>query len=265
MLVVGLVVAWRPMGWSGFRRRGSPVAALLLGGLLFLTISAYGRWSFGADYASQSRYVYLVAAMVLPGLAVAADGLARRWRPLLPVVLVLLLVGIPGNIKLFADETRYVGPTYDLSRQMAVAVARSPLADDVPPWVEVDPRINPGLTIGWLRQVRDSGELPEGGPVDEATANQIPIRLGVAQTFGRPPSASCQAITGKLDLRPDRGTIFGFSGGTVAVAPLDDAGQPTAPPLKFAPNHGLRLNVLLDGLHLQIKPGTQGQTITICQ
>jgi len=270
MLVVGLWMAWRPRQsrrgaepTSPFRRRGTTIAALLVGMVVFLTVSAYGRWWAGAAYGAQSRYVYVVVAMLLPGLAVAADALARRWRYLLPVVLVLLLVGVPGNIGQFVDESRYVGPSFEISQQMVLAVTTSPLADEVPEWVEIDPRVNPGLTIGWLRQIRDAGDLPAGGPVDETTANQIPIRLGVAQTFGPPPK-DCRTLTGKIDLRPAQDTIYGFSGSLIAVAPLDDAGEPTAPPLKFDPSHGRRLAILLDGLHLQVKPGVQGEAVTFC-
>ncbi len=265
MLVVGLAMAWRSSGWTGFRVTGAPVAALLVGLVASLLLSSYGRWIFGAAYAASSRYVYLSAAMLLPALAVAADTIGRRWRVLMPVVLVLLLVGVPFNVKQFVDDERFVGPSFDVTEQLVIALADAPEADRVPGWVEIDPRANPGLTIGWLRHLRESGELPHGDPVDEATANQISIRLGVVQTFGPPPSGSCQTLTGKLDLRPDRGTVYGFSGGLIAVAPLDDAGQPTAPPMKFAPNHGLRLNVLLDGLHIQIKPGTAGVPISLCE
>ena len=49
------------------------------------------------------------------------------------------------------------------------------------------------------------------------------------------------------------------------MTPLDDAGRATAPPLKFAPNHGLRLNVLLDDLHIRIQPGTPGVPVTFCE
>jgi hypothetical protein len=264
MLVVGLVLAWRSSGWTGFRVRGAPIAALLVGLVASLLLSAYGRWPFGAEYAATSRYVYLSAALLLPALAVAADALSRRWRVLTPVVLVLLLVGVPFNIKRFIDEEQHAGPGFALTEQLVVAIANAPEADQVPEWVEIDPRPNPGLTIGWLRHLRDSGELPQAAPVDEATANQIPIRLGFVQTFGRPPSGSCSTLSGKLDLRPEKGTIYGFSGGLIAITPLDDDGQPTAPPIKFAPSHGRRLNVLLSGLHIQIKPGALGVPISLC-
>jgi hypothetical protein len=265
LTVIGLAVAWRPIGWRGFRRAGAAVAALLVGSVAFMTLSAYGRWSAGADYADQKRYVYVIGALLLPALAVAADALCRRWRQLTPVVLVLLLVGIPGNIVEFVNEDTYVGPAFDLSEQTALAVLSSPLADQVPDWVEFDPRVNPGLTVGFLRRARDEGALPEGRPLDEEAANQLPIRLGVVQSFGRPPAKDCQVLTGKLDLRPAKGTVYGFSGSMLAVTPLDDAGEPTAPPLKFATNHGLQLHILLDDLHVQIKPGVLGGELRWCE
>ena len=52
------------------------------GCLVFFVLSAMGRWYFGTDAARSSRYVHIGAALTLPALAVAADTIARRWRPL---------------------------------------------------------------------------------------------------------------------------------------------------------------------------------------
>ena len=71
--------------------------------------TAIGRSSFGSDYARISRYISLTAAMVLPALAVAVDALARRWRFLLPIGIVLLLVGIPSNLREVAVAAATLG------------------------------------------------------------------------------------------------------------------------------------------------------------
>src|SRR6185437_15408820 len=87
MLVAGLVLAWQ-------QRRGTPrcvelaaPVSLLAGSLVFLTITATGRLVLGAGTATSSRYVYVVAALTLPALAVAADALTTRWRWFLPVAI----------------------------------------------------------------------------------------------------------------------------------------------------------------------------------
>lgn len=104
VLVVGLALACWDTDLAELRRRGAAPAGLLVGALAFLVISGVGRASgFGAAFASSGRYVHVGAALTLPALAVAADALVRRWRVVVPVVALLLVVGIPGNIEAAAD------------------------------------------------------------------------------------------------------------------------------------------------------------------
>jgi hypothetical protein len=104
LLVVGLVVAWRGTDVADRRRRAAAPAALLVGALAFLLITGVGRASaFGPDFARGGRYVHVLAALTLPALALAADALVRRWRVAVPVVAVLLVIGIPGNIEALSE------------------------------------------------------------------------------------------------------------------------------------------------------------------
>ena len=104
LLAVGLVLAWSGVDRANVRSRAAAPVALLAGGIVFLVTSGLGRaTSFGPDFARSSRYVYFVAALVLPALAVAAEAVGQRWRILAPVVVVLLLIGIPGNLDVLAD------------------------------------------------------------------------------------------------------------------------------------------------------------------
>ena len=99
MLIVGLLIAWARLPREDLRRRAAAPAAMLLGSLVFLGVTALGRGaSFGIAFAERSRYVHVVVALTVPALAVAADGIARRWRVLTPVLIVLFLVGVPGNM-----------------------------------------------------------------------------------------------------------------------------------------------------------------------
>jgi hypothetical protein len=86
ILVVGSVLGARGAG-AALRDRFAEPLALLAGAAIFLVITGYGRAGKlffnpggGPENARASRYVYLVAAMVLPALAVAADSIIRRWR-----------------------------------------------------------------------------------------------------------------------------------------------------------------------------------------
>jgi hypothetical protein len=105
VLVVGLALTCGRTDVAELRRRGAVPAGLLVGAVTFLVITGIGRGSdfFGVGLAGSGRYVHVVAALMLPALALAADALVRRWRAALPVVLVLLVIGIPGNIEAAAD------------------------------------------------------------------------------------------------------------------------------------------------------------------
>jgi len=114
--------------------------ALLIGGLVFLFATGVvragqgGLTAFaartGPERARESRYVYLVAAMALPALAIAADAVIRRWRALtVPVVLVLVL-GLPGNIHRLATPAQYFANS-TATHQQILALPRLPMADQL--------------------------------------------------------------------------------------------------------------------------------------
>lgn len=266
MTVGGLYLAWRGLSWSTWRHQGSAVVAMLVGLILFYGISAYGRWWSGSDYARTSRYLYLGAAFVLPAVGVAADAVMRRWRRLAPVVVALLAVGIVGNILTFRDEARADEERYEPARALILNLADRSLGDEVGAATEPDPRANPGLTIGWLRAARAAGKVPDPPPLSTTEELLLPVRLGFVQSFGLPPS-DCRTLDSKLDVRPVKGTVYGIAGAgdRLTVTPIDDDGEPTVQPVKFDINHGRRFTVQLDGLHLQLKPGFLGRSITFCE
>src|SRR5690606_23868089 len=57
VLVVGLVVAWRPLSRDALRRTAVLPAALLVGAAAFLVIAGIGRWDNGFEAAAASRYL----------------------------------------------------------------------------------------------------------------------------------------------------------------------------------------------------------------
>ncbi len=63
---------------------GTGARAFWAGRSVFLTVSGWGRWNFGADYSRQSRYLYLFVAFMLPALGVAVQAIGRRWPVALP-------------------------------------------------------------------------------------------------------------------------------------------------------------------------------------
>ena len=89
--------------------------------------------------------------MGLPALGVACAELARRWRPLLPVLTVLLLVPLPLNLDGF--DPPFFGTRYNQERMRILSTApRMPFARDVPASVQPipDPYASDGVTIGFL-------------------------------------------------------------------------------------------------------------------
>src|SRR5207237_4258388 len=100
VLIVGLVLAWRPLDYRQLRARAAAPGALLVGAVVFLLFGGVGRASLlGPEFARASRYLHVVTALALPALAVAANAVARRWRILAPLVLLVLLIGVPGNVR----------------------------------------------------------------------------------------------------------------------------------------------------------------------
>jgi hypothetical protein len=106
LLIVGLGLAWHNIDGAELRRRAALPGALIVGAIVFFVISGLGRASgiWAPDRAS--RYLHIVAALSLPALAVAADAVVRRWRMLAPAVLVLFLIGIPGNLRTLANQPK---------------------------------------------------------------------------------------------------------------------------------------------------------------
>ena len=88
--------------------------------------SALTRFGLGAQFAASSRYLHIVAALVLPALAVAADALARRWRRRSrPSSSCCCSIGVPGNIAKIGDN---VGPAARYREQRRVISALPRLA-----------------------------------------------------------------------------------------------------------------------------------------
>ncbi len=104
VLVAGLLLAWRHPARADVRRRAAMPAGLLVGVVVFVLLTAWSRAAFGSAYAEQSRYLHIIAAMLIPTLGVATDAIARRAPAVAPVMVVVLLVGIPGNLDIVVNQ-----------------------------------------------------------------------------------------------------------------------------------------------------------------
>lgn len=88
-------IAWLLWQTRRLARRHPAVLGLAISALVFYCLSALGRARLGED-STPSRYIYVVAALLLPAFAMAI-GLGRpviaRWRPLVLSVVALIAVG----------------------------------------------------------------------------------------------------------------------------------------------------------------------------
>lgn len=182
VLVVGTALAWR--GLPATRRRAQSAAplGLLAGALSLLCITGYGRAGLG-HFAEQSRYLYLVIAMVLPAFGLAVDAVMLRWRRLAPVVVVLLLVGVPGNINLIVDYmNKPIVQNQSEYRRMMLALPRVDAAKEVSRGTVPDQQLAHFVTIGWLLDGVASGRIPKPKHISRADEVMDTIRLSFLQS-----------------------------------------------------------------------------------
>jgi hypothetical protein len=261
ILVGGLGLACRTEGTRHLVRRAAPALALLAGSAVLLTISGWGRWQLGPAYAAQSRYLYLAAAMMLPALGVAIESLGVLWRPAVPGALLVLLIGVPGNIAQFGASPD--GDQQVAQRQLILSLPRSPLAEQVPPAVRPDPTNSHFVTIGWLLQQQQEGKLTDPGHVPAAVSSQIPLRLGLQQSLFPVRPTACVPTASEIIRSPSPGDTIVLAGDEASISVRD--GPSWSPPVLYNVK-GLHLFIVqLPDLTLRVEPGTLGQELLVCQ
>ena len=231
LLIIGLVLAWRDGAGSSRRRRLAASTAMLAGAGIFLVTSGINRVSLAVDLATSSRYMHIVVALLMPGLAVAADVVIRRWRASAFVVVVLLLIGIPGNIR--QTGTNFPArKTFEASEQLMRTLPRLPLAARVPRNVRPELVNAPWVTVGWLRDAAGSGRLPAASrPPTRGELATYEVRLSIDQQDGG-TATSCQPLTQPVDFDFTPGQSFVVRG-TIAVASLGDEPGTSSLPVAY--------------------------------
>jgi hypothetical protein len=210
LLVVGLALAWRNPSDPEVRRRNAAPVGLLFGAFVFISTTAWSRADLGTDFANQSRYVHIVAALLLPALAVGADAVARRWPLMAPVLIVLLLIGVPGNVSTTWNQT---GPGRGDrgDRELILASAVVPAASRAPDWARPDPEAARPVTMGWLRDGIERGRVPQLRDIDPALAEAATFRieLQIVQQWVR---RSCERLTQPTQRHIEPAESIGFVG-----------------------------------------------------
>lgn len=263
LMLVGLVVAWKPLSLDEFRRRAAAPLALLLGAVILLAIIAYGRSWVGGP---ADRNQHLVAALILPAVAVGADAVIRRAPWLTPVVVVLLLVGVPANIAQFGTDGVFTVRYFESRKALVLGLPRSPRAEDSPGWLHPDLGLQGGaLTIGWLRQAVEDGDLPEPPPIKPALEAKMVVRLAIAQHADEPGVADDCELRGKpVVIKPEKGDVLRIETPVaISLAGIEVKGH--APMITYTPVAGPLLSVELDDLELRIAPAAGAEAFVWCQ
>ena len=114
-----------------------------------MVITGSGRADFSissAETYASSRYIYIVAAMLMPAIAVAASQVILKWSKAWVFVVAILVLGIPGNIALLHRNNHL--HQLDLYRQFILSIPRLPVASRLPRSVLPDPYFDNSVTVG---------------------------------------------------------------------------------------------------------------------
>ena len=263
LLVAGGAIAWLSPP-SGGRRRYAMPAGAAVAGLSFLFLTAAGRWWLPWNSPTASRYVYLAVALGLPAVAVAANTLIQRWLWTAPVVLLLVVAGVPANLRLAEDPILVALGTND--RQIVVLAPELPLAR------QVDPSGRPVLwsdglvsdvTVSWLLDAHTSGKLPAPSTSTQGDRDFVGLALALSPITERGSTGTCAVHEDAVDISPHAGQVLWVDGALVKVTQLDDHGQKLAQlwvDQRFV--HGL--DVQVDGLHLRLASASKGESFELC-
>ena len=271
LLLAGLVVAWRSLSRQELRARAAVPVALTVGAIVFLGLTGFGRGATGPGASERGRYLYVVAALLLPALAVAADAVIRRWLALAPVVLTVLVLGIPGNVKDAADYAD--GAESPLFRRTQLTLPRLALAQAVPR--SYVPQTGPQyyyVTIGWLLDGVASGRIPEPRLITRAEVATDNLRLSLSRSATpdvKQLHFKCVALEGgqnpaEVELRLDKGQQVSVYDAAIRLMP---ASPPTGPafPLELdGRSGGISTVAIRDGTAFRVQSEFVAAAARIC-
>jgi hypothetical protein len=245
VLVIGLLIAADQRRRTGQLAQLAAPLALLSGTVVFLVIVGSGRSARGNGYAGISRYVSVVAALLLPALAVAAGALVTRWRWLLPVMVALFLIGIPQNLDAAAREQRARAPFDANIQHVLETLPRDPLARQVPRSLKPESFDAWRVTIGWLLDGVKQGRIPAPSVISPRDVASNNFRLSLYDEHGDPPTTNCRTARRPLEVALHKGDTIGVSRSLIMLAPAADPSL-VEPKTQFLPSNARRVVVLRD-------------------
>ena len=263
MLIVGVVVTIRSCRSVELRSRYAAPFSLLIGGVAFMVITGFGRADFSissAETYASSRYIYIVAAMLMPAIAVAASQVILRWSRAWPFVIVILVLGIPGNIAVLHRNSHL--HELDYYRQFILSLPRLPVASQLPRSVHPDPYFDRSITLGWLFDGVQSGRIPAPSP--PPTQAEITYwNLQLAWQHGSPQSSgTCQSLSLPTSAHVENGTRMTINA-AVGVAARYGADQKSKVVVLRGPAYPVTF-VSHWPFDVTITPTVPGQSVTLC-
>jgi hypothetical protein len=222
LLVGGLALAWIPLRGAERRRRAAIPFALLVGGLSLLVITGLGRAGL-SSFQEKSRYLHITAALVLPALAVAAEAVMRRWRMITPVILVVLVIGVPGNIDVIRKYMHTpIVTKQETYKRLILTLPRLPVAKEVDRDSTPETLLARFVTVGWLLDGVASGRIPRPDHISRAERAVDTIRLSLGQRHSPPlKGATCVRLADSLVFHLEKGEYIYVRGaaGTLSITP----------------------------------------------
>jgi hypothetical protein len=258
MTAAGLVLAWRALTPGELRKQAAIPVAGLIGAFVFYVLSALGRAALFFGQYGAGRYMHIAAALTLPAVAVAANAFVQRWRVLLPVMFVLLLLGVPGNVNALADRDEGSGQFFLGGKPLFLALAHVPALDEVPANVRPRPGYADAVTAGWLRTQVRHGRIPEPHDPAPATVDRATLDLSLSSVSRRSPSTPCPTLRAAQAQVLERGDAIALSGGPLVV--VLGRGRETFTP----PADGLVLVAQRGPLRLQLLPADAASAPEVC-
>ena len=259
VLVIGLATAFLTGRSAEVRARAAAPIGLLVGAIAFLAVTGVYRSGtsgtlvffkgFGPEHARQSRYVYIVAAMVLPAIAFAADAIGGHWRQLTIPVGLALLVGLPANIH------KFDGGGNPANRIAILTAPRLPLATQLPRTLQTGLGLARSPSLGWLLDSLPSGRIPTVHPPNPHYVATETLRLAFSETNKRPPTQSCSTLTSPITRVFQKGDSVTLIAGSASVTYDPAPGTHSLPrPLRL----GQTLVALTGPLTLQLRSTPTG-------
>jgi hypothetical protein len=234
LLVVGLIVAWRPLDGAEFRRRAAMPLGLLVGALALLAITGFGRAGI-AGFAEKSRYLHLVAALTLPALGVAADAVMVRSKSkwVSVAVIAAFVVPIPANLNVMVNYMhKGIIKNQVPYKAMMLTLPRVPIAKDVPRRIKPDQLLAHFVTIGWLLDGVKSGRIPKPSSLTQANAAMATLRLSFLQEPAKLEQGDvCVNLSKPLifSLKPGQRVVVRAPNTTIRVLPASENVDGTYP------------------------------------